>query len=263
MKEVVHSTFKQIKKRKVFVIGILLLQMVLFLSIFLSGITFQILGINEASQVIEPIQNSDVSPDNIDAVNQLTKGFDLITKSYKAMWKYMRYSIYIPFAIFVLLDGIIWALTHSLRRKTNFGNKWLHFAGINLVVFLPYFLLADWYISSVFTTNIDVNNFVRNLWIIGYLFIPLYYLAVSGFALVNKSWKEIVQTVYNKAIKKFYITLPVATVLHLLIAGSGYILFFTLDKEIPSLIEVFAAGGLFMVILLITRLIWINYIENA
>ena len=265
MKDVIKSTFNQIKKRKRLVISIFLIQVILFLSIFLTGITFQVLGINEARQVIEPLQNSYISPDNLDAANELAKNFEGISKSYKAMWKYMRYSIYIPFMIFILLNGIIWVMTHSLKRKVNFNEKskqWLRFAGINLIVFLPYFLLADWYISRIFTADVEVNNFVRNLWIIGYAFIPLYYIAVSGFALIGKSWKKMCKQFYEKAIKKIYVTLPIAVVLHGLIAGSGYILFLTLDKEVPNLLSVFSAGALFFAIILITRLIWINYMQN-
>jgi hypothetical protein len=266
MKDVMRSTFSQIKKRKKLVIGIFLVQVILFLSIFISGITFQVLGINEARQVIEPLQNSDVSPDNLEAADELAKSFDVISKSYKAMWKYMRYSIYIPFVIFIILNGIIWMMTHSLKRRVNFktnANKWLRFAGINLIVFLPYFLLTDLYISSIFTTDVDVNNFIRNLWVIGYLFIPLYYIAVSGFALIDKSWKDMCKTFYQKVIKKIYITLPVAAVLHGLIVGAGYMLFLTLDTEVPNLFYVFSTGTLFFAIILITRLIWINFIHDA
>ncbi|NQV90957.1 hypothetical protein HQ489_00630 [Candidatus Woesearchaeota archaeon] len=263
MKDLMKSTFSQIKKRKGLMIGIFFVQVILFLSIFVSGLTFQVLGINEARSIIEPLQNSEISPDNLEAADELAKSFDSISQSYKAMWKYMRYSIYIPFILFIILNGIVWMMTFGLRRKVNIKenvNRWLRFAGINLIVFLPYFLFADWYISSIFTADVDVNNFIRNLWIIGYLSLPLYYIAVSGFGLIDKSWKEMCKIFYQKAIKKIYITLPVAAVLHGLIAGTGYLLFLTLDTEVPNLFYVFSTGTLFFTIILIIRLIWINYI---
>jgi len=255
-----------IKKKKKLVGGIFLIQVILFLSMFATGLTFQVLGINEARSVIEPLQISGASPENLEAAQELAKSFDAISQSYNTMWKYIRYSMYIPFLLFIILNGIIWVMTLGLERKVNLKQsvkQWLRFAGINLMIFLPYFLLTDWYVSRIFTANVDVNNFIRNLQIIGYLFLPLYYLAMSGFAFIGKSWKEIVKEVYNKAIKKIYITLPVAAVLQGLIVGFGYLLFLTLDTDVPHLIYVFSAGTLFFAIILITRLIWINYIQNA
>jgi len=255
-----------IKKKKKLVVGIFLVQIILFLSMFVTGLTFQVLGINEARSVIEPLQISGASPENLEAAQELTKSFDVISQSYKTMWTYIRYSIYIPFMLFIILNGIIWVMTLSLERKVNLKQnvkQWLRFAGINIIIFLPYFLLTDWYISKIFIANVDVNNFIRDLWIIGYLFLPLYYFAMSGFAFIDRSWREIIKGVYNKAIKKIYVTLPVAAVVHGLIIGSGYILFLTLNTEVPNLIYVFSTGTLFFAIILITRLMWINYIQNA
>ena len=256
------KTFKSIRKRKFLFLTIIILQILFIISFLSVTVFFQMMALSNAVGIIEPLKNENFNPATIESGSPFLENFASIMENYNEMWKNIRYSIYLPILIFLILNGLIWSLIYQFIEKFNlkkFFSRWRNFIISSIVVLIPYFILADIYISKIFVIEMELNTLFKSIALIAGVFVPIYFLLLNSYGHLDaKSLKKFTKLTLNSTIKEIGKTLPPFIIIHLFYLVGGYIIYL----NFTNLIVIYVTIIVLLLVSVFFKMFWITYLNN-
>jgi hypothetical protein len=275
------DTFAQVRKRKVYFVFLVILQ--IFLLIFIAGtiLFFGVRMIDNINDISESLTNNVGSADGNnggmtqDRALQQASGLLTIYNLLKQNFIYMLISLLI-ILLTVLFKMWMFSLfffnsdNNSLKKswgrfwKKQFGlflKEWLKYLFSSLVLIVPLFFIVYLVLNWAISLSVSPDSFTFLVRLLFYLFVPLYFFLLISFASIDVLlWKEYFKQIWFLLSKKILYCL---FLLVIQIAILGIILipvYFTMADERffnLSLVMIF----LFNVVLVFCRLWWISSIK--
>lgn len=239
MKIILNSfkdSFKLIKKHKYIIILIFFLQL-LFFSLFAINMTTTMTPALQATKDVLTYVNQLKMDEEALTQGLLTNksmfGDDplLIYNNYNIIMNFLKWFLVIALIIFVIFEGLNWALTVYLSRKKlpkkkkfkMFARFILNFLAVTIGYFLIIgIIIANQLKSIIRTPTLPAYQIVLTLTAVLLL---VYFLLISYSLLNNKDLLAIIKKSFLIGIFKAYIILPVLVFNLLLIALASFLLF--------------------------------------
>ena len=257
-----QSTINVIKKNKGIFVSLIALQLLLIILLIFVSINYQVKIIENARNVIEPLQGANFDPESIKEGQPFMEDIVPIYKGYKSMMKYIWYYVAWLAGIFVFLNGSIWILTQRLFGKKNYFKLSLKFLSTSFLLLVPFFITAYLSLKWFLGLQLEVENFSFILQIVFWAFFVLYYFILVACAFIDiSSWKSFSKKIYSVGIKRIYYTLIVLFINLVLIFIGLYSIYLTSNEEALFPLMILAATFLVLIIVL-TRIFWIACLKE-
>src|SRR3989344_9377493 len=201
VKRGLHNTINSIKKNKLLFLAIFLLQIIFVVSSLWLGSQYLIKILEDTQGIIGPLEKANYDSQKIEQGEPFTPDYASIYNSYQSMLKKVfSLGIWIA-ALFLLLNGSIWLLSHwMLQEKKQWklrireGLQFFLKAWASIFLLLVPFKIASYYVLLHF---IRASQSFSNLAVVlkGLLiasFVIYYFLLVALAVAPYSSWKKFV-----------------------------------------------------------------------
>jgi hypothetical protein len=264
LKRGAKRTFQVIRKNKLLFISLIILQIIFIAMMAYTGYSYQIKILENAKGVMEPLEDANYDPENIKAGGEFTGDGLAIYKSYKNMRNNVLNMIAWMLGIFVIINGLLWTITHRMFGKINFkdfGNQLLKFIVTSIVFLVPYIIISYSILKGLLKADMAIEAVSSAVRIATYVFMLFYYLMIVALAFIDiKSWKEFVKTWIKVGLKKAHWSLIVLLINLLLFLASIYLLSINVDETTFGLMLLFSF--ILVVVVVLTRIFWIASLKE-
>jgi len=256
----IKKTIKVIKNNKFKLFTIFFLQIIFFIA----------LAMISQQTIVPSMQHAKDAMDYYDSINMTQEpsmfgylGEDplVIYQNYDKMLYYIKFMGLYSIVAFIIINGLIWALTHNLisrKSKKQFITYLLNFT----IIILTFVLINYTFIFSKLKTSLimaEANGllpFIGNL----FLFIILLYFLYTALSLIDKrKIKDIVILTFKTGILKFPYIILTYIINLIIISLFAYLIYLTIESNI---ILLSITTILFILSFIITRLFLIITINN-
>ena len=263
----VQKSFQALYHHKPLGAVLLVLQLGFILSFLYITINYEVKIIQDAQSIIQPLQQANYDAESIQQGQYFLPDFAGIYSSYQSLLQNIFYLGLWLAGLFLVLNGGIWLLTHSLLASSKPTWKtilhgWLKYL-VAAVFFIGIPLLIGYIgLKIILARQVDVDMFTSLLNSIPYILGVLYYLLLVALTFItDPSWSQFVKHFYRAGLRKIHRTLLVLVINGALIAGSLYLVYLSMNYEgqfwlvvLASIIAVF--------IIVLSRLFWIACLQE-
>ena len=265
-----YNTFNSIKKHKLLFALIVILQIIFVASSLALGTQYLIKILEDTQGIIGPLEKANYDSQKIEQGEPFTPDYASIYNSYRSMLKKVLSFCAGIAALFLLLNGSIWLLSHWMLQekkqwkiKIKEGVNFLLKIWVSTFLLLGTFAIASYYILLHF---IRVSQSFSNIAIVlKSLLIALfvvYYFFLAALAIAPPStWKKFAVKWTQIAIIRFRKTAILFFTIIVTLFVSFTALYGAIEYEI-SVIFLLLLGIICMIILCITRLVWIAGVQE-
>lgn len=263
--------FDSIKKHKGLFGMIILLQLALIISAAALGTHYLLKIVEDTKGVIEPIEQANYDSQKIEGGEPFIPDYSNVYNSYYSMLKNVAYFALGMAVLFLVLNGLIWLLSHQLleaRRKLTSkeaGQFFLKIWAAVLLLFGP--LTTVFYFLLIYIIRIS-ESFTQVLWALKLILavkLVLYYFMLAAFAsALEPSWKNFANKAISLSIRKiaktfplFLITIAVLTIVLLVLYGAIEYIESIMPDSLLMVILLLLLGMLSIVTIVFIRLFWI------
>ena len=265
-----NNAFSSIKKHKGLFVLIIILQIIFVASSLALGAQYLLKILENTQGIIGPLENANYDSQKIEQGEAFTPDYASIYNSYQAMLKNVLVFMLCMAALFLLLNGIIWLLSHWIMQekkpwkvRIKEALPFLLKAWAAIFILLVPFKIAGYYILLHF---IRASQSFSNLTVVlkGLLiasFVIYYFLLVALAVAPYSSWKKFVTKWAKLSVLQFqktaviFLIIMVALLISFaaLYAGTEY------TESVPLLLIL---GSLCMIMLAVTRIFWIASLQE-
>ena len=262
-----QKSFQALNHHKALGAVLLVLQLGFILSFLYIAINYEVKIIQDAQSIIQPLQQANYDAESIQQGQSFLPDFAGIYSSYQSLLQNIFYLGLWLAGLFLVLNGGIWLLTHSLLAPSKPTWKTILHGWLKYLVAAVFFIgipLIIGYIGLkiILARQVDVDMFTSLLNLIPYILGVLYYLLLVALAFItDPSWSQFVKHFYRAGLRKIHCTLLVLVINGALIAGSLYLVYLSMNYEgqfwlvvLASIIAVF--------IIVLSRLFWIACLQE-
>ncbi|MBT3814792.1 hypothetical protein HOG07_05130 [Candidatus Woesearchaeota archaeon] len=207
LKRGAKRTCQVIRKNKLLFMSLIILQIIFIGTMAYTGYSYQIKILESAKGVMDPLEDANYDPENIKAGGEFTGDALAIYRSYKDMRTNVLNMVAWMLGIFVIINGLLWAITHRMFKKVNlksFGNQLLKFFVSSLVFLVPYIIISYSLLKGLLKADMAIEAVSSAVRIVTYTFMAFYYFMIVALAFIDvKSWKEFVKVWVKVGIKNF------------------------------------------------------------
>ncbi|PIZ50808.1 hypothetical protein COY27_05825 [Candidatus Woesearchaeota archaeon CG_4_10_14_0_2_um_filter_33_13] len=262
LKRGLHLTLNAIKQHKSLFILMVILQLILLFSVTYISINYQIKIINNAQQIMEPLQSANFNVTSIQAGQPFTTEILEVYQGYKSMIKYIWQLIFWLSSLFILFNGALWIISQRMLGYKNWKGQILKFLTTSIILIVPFFLAAYYLLKLFLGMELAAEIFSIILQVVIWAFFVLYFFIITAYAFIDaKSWKEFVKSIYKVGIRRIYFTL-IVTLINLVLIFLGLLLIYYTANEETLLPLMVLAALLFVVVILLTRIFWIACLKE-
>lgn len=234
LKRGLGNTLLAVKKNKLWLGGIIILQLVFIVSFFYLALDYQAKIFNEVEKVAVPLNEMDLDQENLLQNEEARQKMLEVKQSFDSIKNKLREFALFSLILFLGLNGLVWVLTHGLwEEKKKFFRSALQRSGkiITLTLLaLGVFALLSFLIIKLSSQRIALENFPLIGKIEVILFLVIYYFLLVSFAFVDLPWKEIGKSFLAAGFKKAHKSLLVLLINVILIAFLSYLIFYSLSS---------------------------------
>ncbi|MDP3698516.1 MAG: hypothetical protein Q8R47_02930 [Nanoarchaeota archaeon] len=270
LKRGLSKTVDSIKKHKGLFLALVLLQVIFVVSSLWLGSQYLIKILEDTQGIIGPLENANYDSQKIEQGQPFTPDYAAIYNSYQSMLKnVLVFAAWIA-ALFLILNGSIWLLSHwmlqeqkqwKLRMKE--GAQFLVKAWASAFLLLGPFTIISYFILLHFIrvsqSFSDIALVLKSLLVA--LWIAYYFFLAALAAAPIRSWKRFAAIWIRISVKEFRKT----TVLFVSIMAALLASFAALYAAVEyteSVVLLLPLGLLCMLMLNATRLFWIASIQE-
>ena len=254
------SVYQAIRQNKMLVIGIILLQTILLVTLFGAILHYQVKIITNAQNIIQPIQAANYDVGQLQGGQPFIQDIFAVHQSYLALKKNVLLLGGILLTLYLLFQGALWVATQHLLHHATWkqaGKMWLKFAVSSTVLFVPYFAASFFIIKSLITQGADMASFSTVAQNLAIAFGVWYYFSLVAFALMHyASWKIFVKRWFDLAISRLYQTIFVVAIIAAVIGALLYVNYLAI-MQTDSLGLMVGAVLLLMIAFVCCRIFWI------
>ena len=274
LKKGLVNTLNSIKKHKLLFALLVLLQIIFVVSSLWLGTHYVLKILADTQGVIGPLEQANYDSQKLEQGMPFTPDYASIYNSYQSMLKNIAAFAGEMLAMYLVLNGSIWLLSHRMFQDKKQGKpnhketakKTIQFflkawSGV-LVLFTP-FVIISYYVLIHYIRLSD--SFASVLLVIKILLVvklSLYYILLAAFAAARApSWKNFAEKTIRLSISNAQKTFP----LFILIAAVLLAFFATLYAAIEyteSVALLLITGALTIIIIVLTRLFWIAGVQE-
>lgn len=270
LKRGLRNTFNSIKKHKVLFLLIILLQIIFVVSSLWLGSQYLIKILEDTQGIIGPLENANYDSQKIEQGQPFTPDYAAIYNSYRSMLKNVLYFFAWMAALFLLLNGSIWLLSHWMLQeqkqwnvKIKEGIQFLLKAWASIFILLAPFKIASYFILLHF---IRVSQSFSNIAIVLKslliaLFVVYYFLLVALAIAPLSSWKKFASIWARISIINFRKTVVLLFIIMVALLAIFAALYEAIEYE-KSAILLLLLGLFCIIILSVTRIFWISGIHE-
>ncbi|MBR9683171.1 hypothetical protein GOV03_01385 [Candidatus Woesearchaeota archaeon] len=266
IKEGFLSAVTAIRKHKLLLIVLIVLQILFISSISFIGVTYQVKIYENAKGIIEPLENIDYgSFSGVETADQLEqplmedvmKKMISVTEHYQEMVKNIFEMLFLMLSCFLVFNGFGWSLSNFMVKKGRIVRYWSKFILVSLIFLIPagagsYFILKSF-------VGLDLEVLKMGLELVGGLLLVVSYFMLIGFGLVGEGVLGLFKNIFVIGFKKIHwMLLGLFCYLSLLgLSGAG--VYFSMDHGIWMLLS-----GLFLIVVLVWgKLFFIGIIKSV
>jgi len=270
VKRGLHNTINSIKKNKLLFLAIFLLQIIFVVSSLWLGSQYLIKILEDTQGIIGPLENANYDSQQIEKGEAFTPDYASIYNSYQSMLKNVMIFAAWMAALYLLLNGSIWLLSHWMlqekkpwRLRVREGFQFFLKAWASIFLLLAPFKIASYYVLLHFirvSQSFDNIAVVLKILLVA-LFVVSYLLLVALAAAPVPSWKQFAKMWVKVSIVKFKKTM----ILFFLIAAALFASFAALYGaiEYEKSAALLLLLGLFCIMIIsVTRIFWIAGIQE-
>ena len=267
------NTFSGIKKHKVLFALLLIVQIVILVLSAYVIVSYQIKIFADTQLIIESFGQANYDAESIQMGQPFLEDTTLLYKSYLSIQKNVTHLILILLLIYVFVNGFLWVMTQKILERKKYKEKkeskqtwkqevkqilfqWCKYSTSTAIFILPFTFLCYYFLKTALSSFMDMDSLTQLGQFLPYLFLVIYYFMLVAFAFINiKSWKKFTQQFFVCSIKKLHWNLPVLLINFLLLAGSSYLVYYSLE-QIQKLSLIMASTILFVLFVVLTRMFW-------
>ncbi len=239
------EVLKLIKRCKLVIIAIFLLEVIFFSVIFFVNVRYQSRIYESVANVLEYLEKQELTEEAV-GINMLTQqsllGEDplMIYQNYKVMANSILSLVIFSFFIFVGISGLSWSLTHHMSKKKKL-RSFLVYLGKFAVITAAYSILILLFLYSVFKFSIMDKLSAGEITLVSFLplllLIIIFYFAFISLALTGKySLKDIAKKTFVIGTKKAHIIIAAYLMDTIVVAFFSLLLFLSAELHIVILI---------------------------
>ncbi len=260
-----HNTFDSIKKHRLLFALIVILQIIFVVSSLALGTHYLIKILEDTQGIIGPLEKANYDSQKIQQGEPFTPDYASIYNSYQSMLKKILYFFAGIAALFLLLNGSIWLLSHwMLQEKKQWKTKIKEGIHFLLKIWASTFLLLGTFAISSYYLLLHFirisQSFSSIAIVLKFLLIALfgvYYFFLAALAIAPPSaWKKFAARGIQISIVRFRKTIVLFFIMMVVLLVSFTALYGAIEYEI-SVIFLLLLGIICMVMLCVTRLFWI------
>ena len=259
IKTSLEKTLLIIKQNKLKVFFIFFLQIIFFIALSLIVYNTIIPSMQYAKEAMDYYDKINVTEDT-GMFGYLGENPLVIYQSYKNMMYYLKMMVLYSVLAFIVINGLIWAITDNLINKKN-RKQFLHYFtnfGILTIIFIAILYLTIF--KTLKSSLVDIGNSLLPFVGILILFIVLIYFLFIGLALIDKRKpKEIPKLILKIGILKFPYVILTYLINFAIILLLSYLIFLTIESNMILLSIILI---LFVLSFVFTRLFLIISINN-
>lgn len=258
------KTFRLIKKHKVIVLFMFLIQIGFFLGMGLNTISMMTPALSATQEVLSYIQQ--LKLDQVGFEETLTGGPSvfgedpmMIYKNYDIIMNFLKLFIAVSLIIFIIFEGSNWILTNQMIKKARFKQSLKRMRNF-AILSLGYFLVIGFIVYQQLKVIVDSPLLPKAQMALTTLiiFILTYFMFIS-FSLLDKPLKKIMRESFQLGIYKAYMLLPVMISIVLFIFLLGFFMFRSIEINFVLTILLIA---LFAFSFILARILFVNFVKE-
>jgi hypothetical protein len=242
-----------IKKQRLLVVLIIILQLGIFLAFAATVVHYQIKILEDVNGVIEPLAEANYNPESIEAGEDFLKDASAVYSSQKSLIRNSRNLMLWLACYFFIFNGVIWVISHRVLHRLNWlatGVKYLAVTcSAALLLIVIGFIALRGSISGGPEMSLPI---LRNL---SYVALLVYFLVLIVLSFINKSWRRIWKLSLESMTNLPLVLLVLIINLVLLAASLGIVYYIFINSE--NLFLMILVQVLFLMVVVFTRLFWI------
>ncbi|MBI2146701.1 hypothetical protein HYU22_05150 [Candidatus Woesearchaeota archaeon] len=250
-----------IKHHPGLLLGIFFLQAVLIGSIAIVGVTYQVKILENARNIIEPLQNANFNAESIQQGAPFLDNMQGIYQNYQSLIKNLMDLAAWLIGIFLILNGLLWGLSHRVLGFKGFFASWGKYMVASVAIIGPFTIISYYALRGLLNLESDPSSIISNGKMLAYVAIGIYYFLLAAFACINAaSWKQFVLSFFRVSITRIYKTIIGLLINGVILGGSLYLIYYAMNALPFAMVVI--SGILFLVLLVLTRLFWIASLQQ-
>jgi len=258
IKKSFSNTLNIIKKNKLLIVSLILLQIIFLVSVSATIIKYQIAIAENAKEIIEPLQNANYNATSIEGgqpfMSNMMNEIASISKSYQKMLKSIFEMIFMMFGAFLVFNGLIWSSLNYLVKKKKFISYWIRFVILSIAFLIPIGVISYYLLKGLMSISMEVSGAGLNT--VMWLFIITSYFLIISFCLTRE--KISVKKIFSIGIMKIHwILLGFMFSLGAILLSLIFVYFY-----IGNLILMIVSGLVLAIVLVLGKLFLINVVKE-
>ena len=270
LKRGLHITVNAIQKHKLLFALLVILQIAFVVSSMTLGAQYLLKIVEDTQGIIVPLENANYDSEKIKQGESLAPDYASIYNSYRSMLRNVFLFLAWMVALFLLLNGSIWMLSHWMlqekkpwRVKIKEGLRFLLKAWTAMFLILAPVKIASYYVLLYFiriSESFGKITFVLKILLV--VFLAVYYFLLVALAVAPLlSWKQFVlRWVSIAAVRIQKTALLFVTIMTVLLVVFGT-LYVGIEYS-KSVLLLLVLGLLSLITLVITRIFWIAGVQQ-
>ena len=270
LKRGLHNTLNSIKKHKVLFLLIILLQIIFVVSSLWLGSLYLLKILENTQGIIGPLENANYDSQKIEQGEAFTPDYAAIYNSYQSMLKNVIIFAAGMAALFLLLNGSIWLLSHwvlqekrswKLRFKESLQFLLKAWASI-FILFGPFKIISYYVLLHFIRISQSFSNVALVLKILLIASLVIYYfLLVALAAAPILSWKQFAKMWVHASVTQFRKTVVLFLSIMLALFVSLAALYWAIEYEKSAALLLWL-GMACIVMIGVIRIFWIATIQE-
>ncbi len=248
------DTIAGIRQHLGLVLIILLLQIVLVAAVAVVGVTYQVKILENAKNIIEPLQNANFNADSLQQGQPFLNDFQSVYVNYQSLIKNLIALGGWLTGIFLIINGWLWGLSHRLLGGKGFLTIWAKYIVASIVLLGPFLGVTYYVLRGLLNLESDPLSAISPGKILAYLGLAAYYFLLVAFASIGApTWKQFIKSFFRAGITRIYKTIVVLLINLVLLGGNLYLIYYAMNN-LPFAMVV-TLSLLFFVVIVLTRLL--------
>ena len=261
----VTSSFSQLGQHKILFLILMLFQILLIVVLSMVQFSYQVKVLEKSNELVTYLNQVEQSQPEQDLSNLLGDDPLLLQRNAEEIAGLLRTGIILTMVIFVFGNGLLWAFTDAVFRKTTpkkFFSVIIKYISISMAYLIP-FLIIIFFVLKAVLFGAEEPSLAKLASIIGSIFmVILYFMLISvAFAISAKQWpgsKQILKKTWRIGIRSWY-PLMALLINAFFITLFGALFYWSIEAPMWML---FLAGVLFTFTLVFSRLLWLHVITG-
>lgn len=263
-----HEGWKQtqqgIRQHPWLLVIIVVVQICLVAATGFTALTYQVKILQNAQNIIEPLQNANYNADNINAGQPFLEDLQKVYANYQDLINNLISLLIWLSVIFLTVNGLLWVLSHrvlGMKGITSILHAWAQYILASVLLLGAVAVLSYYVLRGFLTFESDPAIITSTVKQLVYVLLAVYYLLLVAFAFISRGWKEWIAAAFRTGILRIHKTVVVLLINFIVLGGNLYLIYYAAMNNLHfSLVLLFSLT--FLVLLVLTRLFWIACLQQ-